>query len=337
MISERTYFVKQTDYIKQMAKLALANDNARLLDLLYQYVEYSQQNNRGKFATEILSIIKDSDRENSLGKLREYRLNKEFESKADEYILQTIMSSFTMKDLVCTQDVQEELEYFIKERKQADALAKMNIPVSNKILLHGPSGCGKTLSAYVLAGELNRPLIIVNLGTVISSKLGETSKNLTQIFKTANKERAIVLLDEFDTLGKIRDYDQDHGEMKRVVNTILQLFDFVSQDTIVIATTNQLQMIDEALIRRFDLSVKIDLPKSEQIHTLIQYTVKDKFVFDNEETKEYIINNECKNLSYYVIKRALLNAIKRNVLDGYNDNVIRTDIWKKLLNDKRIG
>ena len=320
-----------------MAKLALANDNTRLLDLLYQFVEYSQQNNRGKFATEILSIIKDSDRENSLGKLREYRLNKEFESKADEYILQTIMSSFTMKDLVCTRDVQEELEYFIKERKQADALAKMNIPVSNKILLHGPSGCGKTLSAYVLAGELNRPLIIVNLGTIISSKLGETSKNLTQIFKTANKEKAIVLLDEFDSLGKIRDYDQDHGEMKRVVNTILQLFDFVSQDTIIIATTNQLQMIDEALIRRFDLSVKIDLPKSEQIHTLIQYTVKDKFVFDSEETKEYIINNECKNLSYYVIKRALLNAIKRNVLDGYNDNVIRTDIWKKLLNDKRIG
>ena len=329
--------MKQTDYIKQMAKLALANDNTRLLDLLYQFVEYSQQNNRGKFATEILSIIKDSDRENSLGKLREYRLNKEFESKADEYILQTIMSSFTMKDLVCTQDVQEELEYFIKEKKQADALAKMNIPVSNKILLHGPSGCGKTLSAYVLAGELNRPLIIVNLGTIISSKLGETSKNLTQIFKTANKEKAIVLLDEFDSLGKIRDYDQDHGEMKRVVNTILQLFDFVSQDTIIIATTNQLQMIDEALIRRFDLSVKIDLPKSEQIHTLIQYTVKDKFVFDSEETKEYIINNECKNLSYYVIKRALLNAIKRNVLDGYNDNVIRTDIWKKLLNDKRIG
>lgn len=99
----------------------------------------------------------------------------------------------------------------------------------------------KTLSAYVLAGELNRPLIIVNLGTVISSRLGETSKNLTQIFKTAVQEKAIVLLDEFDSLGKIRDYDQDHGEMKRVVNTILQLFDFVSQDTIIIAATNQLQ------------------------------------------------------------------------------------------------
>lgn len=329
--------MKQADYIKQIAKFALANDNARLRDLLYQYVEYSQQNNRGKFATEILSIIKDSDRENSLGKLKEYRLNKHFDYKVDEYILQTVTSSFTMKDLVCTQDVREEFEYFIKERQQTEALVQMDIPVSNKILLHGPSGCGKTLSAYVLAGELNRPLIIVNLGTVISSRLGETSKNLTQIFKTAVQEKAIVLLDEFDSLGKIRDYDQDHGEMKRVVNTILQLFDFVSQDTIIIAATNQLQMIDEALIRRFDLSIKMDLPNSEQVHALIQYTIKDRFVFDDEQVKENIINSECRNLSYYVIKRALLNAIKRNILDGYNDNIIRTNIWKKLLNDKRIS
>ena len=242
-----------------------------------------------------------------------------------------------MKDLVCTQDVREEFEYFIKERQQTEALVQMDIPVSNKILLHGPSGCGKTLSAYVLAGELNRPLIIVNLGTVISSRLGETSKNLTQIFKTAVQEKAIVLLDEFDSLGKIRDYDQDHGEMRRVVNTILQLFDFVSQDTIIIAATNQLQMIDEALIRRFDLSIKMDLPNSEQVHALIQYTIKDRFVFDDEQVKENIINSECRNLSYYVIKRALLNAIKRNILDGYNDNIIRTNIWKKLLNDKRIS
>ena len=329
--------MKQADYIKQIARFALANDNARLLDLLYRYVEYSQQNNRGKFASEILSIIKDSDRRNSLGKLREFPLNMEIESKADEFIIQTVMSSFTMKDLVCTPNIQEELEYFIKERKQVETLAKMDIPVSNKILLHGPSGCGKTLSAYVLAGELDRPLIIVNLGTVVSSKLGETSKNLTQIFKTADKEKAIVLLDEFDSLGKIRDYDQDHGEMKRVVNTILQLFDFISQDTIIIAATNQLQMIDEALIRRFDLTIKIDLPTPIQVHSLVQYTIKDRFKFDNEKAKEEIINKECNNLSYYVIKQALLNAIKRNVLDGYDNNVIRTDIWKKLLHDKRIG
>lgn len=187
--------MKQADYIKQIAKFALANDNARLRDLLYQYVEYSQQNNRGKFATEILSIIKDSDRENSLGKLKEYRLNKHFDYKADEYILQTVTSSFTMKDLVCTQDVREEFEYFIKERQQTEALVQMDIPVSNKILLHGPSGCGKTLSAYVLAGELSRPLIIVNLGTIISSRLGETSKiSLKYLRLQFRKKRLFCLM-----------------------------------------------------------------------------------------------------------------------------------------------
>lgn len=325
----------QSDYIKQITKLALANDSDRLLDLLYQYVDYSQQNNRNRFATEILSIIKDSNRKQSLNKLREYRLNHEFENNSADYILQTVMSSFTMKDLVCTPSVQEDLEYFLKERKQADILFKKDIPVSNKILLHGPSGCGKTLTAYVLAGELNRPLMIVNLGTIISSKLGETSKNLTRIFKAAVTEKAIILLDEFDSLGKIRDYDQDHGEMKRVVNTILQLFDFVNHDTIVIAATNQLQMIDDALIRRFDLTIKIDLPQSEQVQTLIRNTVKDRYVFDDNKQKEFIINEVCKDLSYYIIKHTLLNAIKRNILDGYDDNIIRTEIWKKLLNDKK--
>ena len=101
----------QSDYIKQITKLALANDSDRLLDLLYQYVDYSQQNNRNRFATEILSIIKDSNRKQSLNKLREYRLNHEFENNSADYILQTVMSSFTMKDLVCTPSVQEDLEY----------------------------------------------------------------------------------------------------------------------------------------------------------------------------------------------------------------------------------
>lgn len=329
--------MKQSEYIKQLAKYALANDNNRLLNLLYDYVDYSQQNNRAKFATEILEIIKNSEREKStVGKLKSYRLDKESESKADEYILQTITSSFSLNDLVCTPAVREELEYFIKERTQLDSLLKMDIPVSNKILLHGPSGCGKTLTAYVLAGELKRPLIIVNLGTVVSSRLGETSKNLTQIFKTAVSEKAIILLDEFDSLGKVRDYDQDHAEMKRVVNTMLQLFDFINPDTLIIAATNQLQMIDEALVRRFDINVKLDLPHTEQIRVLIQKTLKNRFVFDSEENKDNIIRNSCRELSYYVIKRTLLNTIKRNILDGFDDNVIRTEIWNKLLNDKRI-
>ena len=111
-------------------------------------------------------------------------------------------------------------------------------------------GSGKTLAAYVLAGELEKMMIVINLGAIVSSKLGETSKNLAKIFRRAATEDCIIFLDEFDTLGKVRDYGQDHGEMKRVVNTILQLFDYLPQSSIVIAATNQQDRIDEALLRR---------------------------------------------------------------------------------------
>lgn len=134
-------------------------------------------------------------------------------------------------------------------------------------------------------------------------------------------------MDEFDSLGKIRDYDQDHGEMKRVVNTILQLFDFMSQNSIIIAATNQLQMIDDALIRRFDLSLKLDFPQADQVRSLIDRTINGRFTFDNIELKDSIIE-KCHGISYYIIKRTLLNAIKRTILDGHTDNIIQTQIWK---------
>lgn len=71
--------------------------------------------------------------------------------------------------MICTPEIKEELEYFIKERKAAESLLDMSIPVSNKIILHRASGCGKTLAAYILASELQQPLIIVNLGAVVSN------------------------------------------------------------------------------------------------------------------------------------------------------------------------
>jgi SpoVK/Ycf46/Vps4 family AAA+-type ATPase len=107
------------------------------------------------------------------------------------------------------------------------------------------------------------------------TKLGETSKNLSKIFKKASLDDCIIFLDEFDSLGKIRDYSQDHGEMKRVVNTILQLFDYLPQSSIVIAATNQKEMIDEALLRRFDNIITFSLPTEKEIKELIDLTLKD--------------------------------------------------------------
>ena len=258
-----------------------------------------------------------------------------YNNEANGLILQTVMSSFKLDNLICTAQVRKELEYFIKEHNESSLLKSVHIPLTNKIIFYGPSGCGKTLAAYVLAGELGKPLLIVNLGAIVSSKLGETSRNITKIFKQGAFENAIIFLDEFDSIGKIRDYDQDHGEMKRVVNTLLQLFDYLQENAIVIAATNQLQMIDEALKRRFDLALELKCPTEKEIRALVNLTIGDKFKFDNAKIKDQAIKL-CIGLSYYVIKRTLLTSIKRSILDNGMTNKIESKKWLELIeNEKR--
>jgi SpoVK/Ycf46/Vps4 family AAA+-type ATPase len=329
--------MSQYDYIKEIAKYGLANDYSRLLETLYALIDYAQKTNKSNFALQLQSIIKEAKRKQEIasritnGQFQEIFNNGEL----NDLIIENLSSDYKLENLVCSDEVKKELKYFIKERTSDYLLQKFNIPISNKIIFHGPSGCGKTLAAYVLAGELNRSLTIVNLGAIVSSKLGETSKNLTKIFKKAALEGSIVFFDEFDSLGKIRDYDQDHGEMKRIVNTILQLFDFLSKDCIIIAATNQIQMIDDALLRRFDVSIKLDYPQKEQIHELIDRTLKSgPFVLDNIDLCNEIIN-KCHDISYYVIKQTLITAIKRTLLDDKqheNSMIINTQIWNELIN-----
>jgi SpoVK/Ycf46/Vps4 family AAA+-type ATPase len=322
--------MSQYDYIKEIARYALANDNTRLLETLYALVEYAQLTNKNNFALQLQSIIKESRRRETFYVNRLKTLNDE---ELDGIVFDSILSDYSFEHLVCSATVKKELDYFIKEHRSNDVLNSLNIPLSNKVFFHGPSGCGKTLAAYVLAGELRKPLTIVNLGAIVSSKLGETSKNLTKVFKKAAEERSVIFFDEFDSLGKVRDYDQDHGEMKRVVNTLLQLFDFFSKECIIIAATNQIQLIDEALLRRFDVSIKLDYPQTKQVTELVHSVLKSgSFVFDDVNLSNKIMM-KCTNISYYTIKKTLFAAIKRTVLDNTDMTLtkINTKLWDELV------
>src|SRR5699024_7533687 len=164
-------------------------------------------------------------------------------------------------------------------------------------------------------GELNRPMYVVNVGAIVSSKLGETSKNLSRLFQKAARNECILFFDEFDTLGKLRDYSQDHAEMKRVVNTFLQLFDYLPQHVVLIAATNHSHMIDSALIRRFDTKLKLDLPNQSQIKQLIDKTLDaGSFSLDEKNSLKKIVKS-AEGLSYYSIQRTLINAIKSSLFD----------------------
>jgi SpoVK/Ycf46/Vps4 family AAA+-type ATPase len=333
-----------SELIKEIAKYGLENDQENLLKALGELIEHSKQHKKVNFAIQLQSLLRDALRQQqSTGLVKvgspQYLL-REQDREVGELIIDKLTSEYRFESLVCSAEVKNELTYFIQEHQSLDLLRKYELPISNKLIFYGPSGCGKTLAAYVLAGELKKMMVVVNLGAIVSSKLGETSKNLAKIFRRAAEEECIIFIDEFDSIGKIRDYKQDHGEMKRVVNTILQLFDYLPQQSIVITATNQIDMIDDALLRRFDLKLKFDLPDSPHVREIIEKTLKNSsFDFDQPRRLPTLIN-ACKGLSYYSIQRTLITAIKRSLFRkkaALAEPRISTTLWLSLLKKEKSG
>ena len=169
-----------------------------------------------------------------------------------------------LKDIVLSVENEKNIQTLLKEYKYADELSKYNLPVNNKILLYGSSGCGKTTTAKAIANELGKTLVILNLSNVVCSRIGETAQNVKQVFDKAAREKAVLFLDEFDQIGKERDTDdKDVGELRRLVNSIIQLIDYYPKNALLICATNHVELIDKALLRRFQLRVNFEMPNQQ--------------------------------------------------------------------------
>ena len=336
--------MSQLNYIKDIARFGLENDQEKLLAVLTELIEHSKQTKKINFALQLQSILKESLRQNKTSNLIQVGSDSHFnridDREFNDLILEKLTSDYTFNNLVASDDVKDDLLMFVKEHQTAEVLRKYGLPIANKVLFHGPSGCGKTLASYVIAGELRKMMVVVNLGAIVSSKLGETSKNLAKIFRKAASEDCIIFIDEFDSLGKVRDYSQDHGEMKRVVNTILQLFDYLPQTSIVIAATNQKDMLDTALLRRFDVNIRFELPNEVQISNLIELTLKNGQIKLPAKTSLKTVVRAGLGLSYYSIQKTLITAIKRSIFKNIANNCIATPtidlkVWKQLLESEK--
>ena len=172
----------------------------------------------------------------------------------------------SLNDVFLDDDNLQKVMQLVKEHRYIEELNKYNLPVNNKILLHGFSGCGKTTTAKAIAHEIGKPILILNLSNIVSSRIGETSQNIRMLFDKAAREKAILFLDEFDQIGKARgNDDKDVGEMRRLVNTVIQLIDYLPQNSLLIAATNHAHIIDVALLRRFQLKVDFRMPTPEML------------------------------------------------------------------------
>jgi hypothetical protein len=149
-----------------------------------------------------------------------------------------------MGDLVLAPALRARLDRVIAERRGADLLHSHGMQPISKLLYCGPPGCGKTVAAEAMAKELYLPLATVRFDAVVSSYLGETAANLRKVFEFARLRPMLLLFDEFDAIGKHRTAFDEHGELKRVVNSFLQLLDGFHSETLTIAATNHQGLLD---------------------------------------------------------------------------------------------
>lgn len=247
-----------------------------------------------------------------------------------------------LEDLICTGDQENVIRKVKVARDHRDVLLKHRIHEVGKLLFVGPPGTGKTSLALALSQELHLPVIEVRLSMITSQYLGETSKNIDRIFDFAKKiAPCILFIDEFDFVAKSRVAD-DHGAMKRAVNSLLKNIDqinLVRNAVLLIGATNHPQLLDEAAWRRFDEVVFFGLPDTEMRRRIL-----GKVAASIDCRCDFgVLAEETENFSgadlRIMIKEALLSAlmegreyiddadIRRGMMVVQNRDLIRHASW----------
>lgn len=216
------------------------------------------------------------------------------------------------RDIVLSEHNVGIFDRVIREYRRRDVLEAHGIRPTSKLLFVGPPGCGKTSTAEVFASQLGLPMMTARFDILVSSYLGETSSNLRRVFDFAAQTPTVLFLDEFDAVARSRSDESEHSELRRVVNSLLQLIDRFSGQGFIIAATNHESQLDSAIWRRFDEIVYFDAPKDAEIRTMVRLKMKNfRSSFDLVR-----ISSKLKGFTYAEIERTCQSAIKTALLRG---------------------
>jgi SpoVK/Ycf46/Vps4 family AAA+-type ATPase len=268
--------------------------NHRLAKDLLRIMENNGLNFTGRplSLTNGSTVPKDKDRQTHLVDIRE------IDRRMDELLLN--------KEGKCA------VERILQEFRRSEVLRIHGMRPATKLLFCGPPGCGKTLCSEIIAAELGLPLLYTRFDAIVSSYLGETAANLRKVFDHAAGGRWVVLFDEFDAIGKARDDEHEHGELKRVINSFLQLLDGFSAPSIIIAATNHEQLLDPALWRRFDEVLNFPRPTISEIQLLLKMKLRN---FPHDGLNLKVASSKFKGLSHADVERVCFDATKAAILD----------------------
>jgi SpoVK/Ycf46/Vps4 family AAA+-type ATPase len=233
----------------------------------------------------------------------------------------------SISSLVLTKEQKSEIEKTGKALMNREYLREIGLFEIGKLLFVGPPGTGKTSTARALSGWFSLPLVEVRLSMITSQYLGETSKNIDKVFELAKKlSPCILLIDEFDFVAKTRTSDE-HGAIKRAVNTLLKAIDEISlveHGVLLLAATNHPQLLDYAAWRRFDKVLNFPLPDAGMRQRILDKVLSriDADV-DTHELAELTEGYSGSDLRL-VIREAVLNALLEDRKHLGQDDMIRS-------------
>ena len=205
-----------------------------------------------------------------------------------------------------------QIERVIREQRHASQIIEQGLSPRSKLLLVGPSGTGKTMTASVLAGELGLALLQVRLDGLITKYMGETAARLRQVFDSTSRTRGVYFFDEFDAIGSQRDTANDVGEIRRVLNSFLQMIEQQHSHSLVVAATNHAEILDPALFRRFDDGLYYELPDEAEIAKLLKTRLARAAV---QRVSWGRLASSAAGLSHADISRAADEALKDTLIN----------------------
>jgi len=286
-------------------------------------IKYHAEKNDSAFRNEAYEIAKYFDKSNN------YQLS--------EYIMALLADANTFSPQLDTSE-----NIFVKKMETSNSSLPLPSSIKdnilgiinaighnagiNKFLFEGPPGTGKTESAKQIARILERELFIVDFDSVIDSKLGQTSKNISSLFNeissVSNPNKVLILFDEIDAIAIDRINTNDLREMGRATSSVLKGLDSLNDNIVLIATTNLYKAFDKALTRRFDAVIDFS-----------NYTKQDLI-----EVGEAILNNMLQKFKFagrnMRLFKKILNCMDTIPYPGELKNLIKTSIAFSNPNDE---
>ena len=230
-------------------------------------------------------------------------------------IIRPVRAQVSFRDVAGIKDVKEELEEIVDFLKNPARYKRYGITLPKGVLLVGPPGVGKTMIAKAVAGEASVPFFYQSGATFVQIYVGMGAKRVKELFSQAKAHApSIIFIDEIDAVGRARG-GMRNDERESTLNQLLTEMDGFedSSGVIVIAATNKIDIIDEALLRsgRFDRRIFIPLPdKNDRLEILKTYMRNKPTEVDLNELANMSVGFSGAALATFV-NEAAINALRR--------------------------